>query len=118
MTLTSSSPFCSAPPYSPIDVVIMCDTLVANTLSNCVISGVPGGPYFPLSGTISPNGNSANGSFTGSFQQTSFNVSWSANRQGAGAAIPTLNEWGMIIFVGIAGLGAVYYIRRQRRTER
>ena len=31
-------------------------------------------------------------------------------------AIPTLTEWGMIIFVVLAGLGAVYYLRRQRRA--
>jgi len=33
-------------------------------------------------------------------------------------AIPTMNEWGMIIFMVLAGLGAVYYLRRQRRAER
>lgn len=28
--------------------------------------------------------------------------------------VPTLNEWGMIIFMGLAGLGSVYYLRRRR----
>jgi hypothetical protein len=28
-------------------------------------------------------------------------------------SIPTLNQWGMIIFVVIAGLGAIYYLRRE-----
>lgn len=32
-------------------------------------------------------------------------------------SIPTLTEWGMIIFAGLAGLVAVYYMRRQRRAE-
>jgi YVTN family beta-propeller protein len=32
-------------------------------------------------------------------------------------AIPTMTEWGMIFFVVLAGLGAVYYLGRQRRTE-
>jgi|APFre7841882724_1041349.scaffolds.fasta_scaffold63826_2 hypothetical protein len=32
-------------------------------------------------------------------------------------AIPSLNEWGMIIFVTLAGLGAIYFIRRNKRTE-
>ena len=32
-------------------------------------------------------------------------------------ATPTLTEWGMIIFMVLAGLGAVYYLRRQRRVE-
>ena len=31
-------------------------------------------------------------------------------------AVPTLTEWGMIVFVALAGLGAVYYLRRQRRA--
>ena len=34
----------------------------------------------------------------------------------AKTAIPTINEWGMIIFMVLAGLGAVYYMRRQRRA--
>lgn len=33
--------------------------------------------------------------------------------EAAVTSIPTLNEWGMIIFVGLAILGAVYYLRRQ-----
>jgi hypothetical protein len=32
----------------------------------------------------------------------------------AATSIPTLNEWGMIIFMGLAGLGSVYYLRRLR----
>jgi hypothetical protein len=34
------------------------------------------------------------------------------------SAVPTMTEWGMIIFMVLAGLGAVYYMRRQRRIER
>ena len=30
--------------------------------------------------------------------------------------VPTMNEWGMIIFIVLAGLGSVFYIRRQRRA--
>lgn len=32
------------------------------------------------------------------------------------AAIPTMNEWGMIIFIVLAGLVSVHYLRRQRRA--
>lgn len=32
------------------------------------------------------------------------------------AAIPTLNEWGVIIFIILAGLGAVSYLRRYKRV--
>jgi hypothetical protein len=28
-----------------------------------------------------------------------------------------MTEWGMIIFIVLAGLGAAYYLRRQRRIE-
>jgi hypothetical protein len=31
------------------------------------------------------------------------------------AAIPTMNEWGMIIFAILAGIGAVYYLRKYKR---
>jgi hypothetical protein len=31
--------------------------------------------------------------------------------------IPTLTEWGMIIFIVLAGLGAVYSLRRQRKVK-
>lgn len=30
--------------------------------------------------------------------------------------VPTMTEWGMIIFVFLAGLGSVFYLRRQRRA--
>jgi hypothetical protein len=32
------------------------------------------------------------------------------------SAVPTMTEWGMILFIAIAGLGAVYYLKRQRRA--
>ncbi len=31
-------------------------------------------------------------------------------------AVPTMNEWGMIVFSAIAGLGSVYFIRRRRHA--
>jgi hypothetical protein len=36
---------------------------------------------------------------------------------GPAEAVPTMTEWGMIIFVLFAGLGAIVYLRRQRRAE-
>ncbi len=37
---------------------------------------------------------------------------------GQGAAnIPTMTEWGMIIFVVLAGLGAVFFMRRQKTAK-
>jgi len=32
------------------------------------------------------------------------------------ASVPTLNEWGVIIFMVFAGLGSVYYLRKYRRV--
>jgi hypothetical protein len=34
----------------------------------------------------------------------------------AAEVIPTMNEWGMIIFMMLAGAGAAYYLRRRRIT--
>lgn len=33
-------------------------------------------------------------------------------------AVPTMTEWGMIIFMILAGIGAVYYMRRQKTFRR
>ena len=33
-------------------------------------------------------------------------------------AVPSLNEWGMIIFMALAGLGSLYYLRKQKGTSR
>ena len=32
-------------------------------------------------------------------------------------AVPSMTEWGMIIFMVLAGLGAVYFIRRQKTAK-
>ena len=32
-------------------------------------------------------------------------------------SVPTINEWGMIIFMMLAGAGSLYFIRRQRKSE-
>jgi hypothetical protein len=31
-------------------------------------------------------------------------------------AIPTMTEWGMIIFIVLAGIGSIYYLRRMKRA--
>jgi hypothetical protein len=33
------------------------------------------------------------------------------------AAVPTMSEWGTIIFIVLSGLGAVYYLRRKKSLE-
>jgi len=33
---------------------------------------------------------------------------------GRSAAIPTLNEWGVIVFMMLAGLGSIFYLRKQK----
>ena len=37
--------------------------------------------------------------------------------QSRATTVPTMNEWGMIIFLLLAGLGAVYYLRRQKTVK-
>jgi hypothetical protein len=36
--------------------------------------------------------------------------------ENAASAVPSMTEWGMIIFVMLAGLGSVYYMRRSKRA--
>lgn len=46
-------------------------------------------------------------------------VSLSGTCQGlptVSTAVPTMNEWGLIIFASIAGLGSAYFIRRRRHV--
>jgi hypothetical protein len=31
-------------------------------------------------------------------------------------SVPTMNEWGMIIFMALAGIGAVYYLRKDKKV--
>ncbi len=31
--------------------------------------------------------------------------------------VPTMTEWAMIVFVMFAGVGAIYYLRRQKRAR-
>jgi hypothetical protein len=33
-----------------------------------------------------------------------------------GRPVPTMTEWGMIIFMVLAGLGAVFYLEKRKRT--
>ena len=84
--------------------------------------------------TVSDNGTYPSGSFTPTTEGT---YRWIANYGGdtnnaatantcnalnetvavttAAAAIPTLSEWGVIIFMGLVGLVSMYYLRRKRR---
>jgi preprotein translocase subunit YajC len=36
----------------------------------------------------------------------------------APTAVPTLSEWGMIIFMVLVGLMSIYYLRRQRQKAK
>ena len=36
---------------------------------------------------------------------------------GGASAVPTMNEWGMIIFMALAGLGSAFYLRKRRQTS-
>jgi hypothetical protein len=67
-----------------------------------------------------PTLNSANGSFSGQYQigtepATLIGGEWIASRN---QVVPTMNQWGMIVFVVFAGLGAAYYLKRQRKATR
>ena len=44
------------------------------------------------------------------------NWSLAADENGS-AVVPTMNEWGMILFTALAGLGSVFYLRRKRTAK-
>jgi hypothetical protein len=44
-------------------------------------------------------------------------TTWGQIQLASNSSIPTMNEWGMIIFMVLAGLGSVYYMRRRRKAE-
>lgn len=86
------------------------------------------GPIEPFTGTWQPNaplsafsGETANGTWTLLAQdfcdEDTGNIrAWSITITDDPASVPTLSEWGMIIFMVFAGLGSVSYLRRQRRV--
>lgn len=41
---------------------------------------------------------------------------WSlAADEGASTVVPTLNEWGMVVFTVLAGIASLRYLRRQQK---
>jgi hypothetical protein len=36
---------------------------------------------------------------------------------GPALAVPTMTEWGMIIFIVLAGLGSIIFLRRQQKAK-
>ena len=59
-----------------------------------------------------------NGAAAAGTHQTNFDdMYFSDAAVTAPSVVPTMTEWGMIIFTALAGLGSVYYLRRQKRAE-
>jgi hypothetical protein len=67
------------------------------------------------------------GLFTHSTNPSNFLTSFQANENtynvfaigwwATNVSVPTMTEWGMIVFMLLAGLGSVYYLRRQKRAN-
>jgi hypothetical protein len=45
-------------------------------------------------------------------------VNYSSGCRSQVRAVPTMTQWGMILFMILAGIGSVYFLRRQRRATR
>jgi 6-phosphogluconolactonase (cycloisomerase 2 family) len=93
--------------YEPYEVAI-------DAFSIYVADIAPRLLVFPLAanGNVSPS-QTIEGSNTGLLQPTGIAV----DGRDLLMSIPSLTEWGMIIFLVLAGLEAVYYLRRQRRAN-
>jgi hypothetical protein len=116
--LSSTGTLC--PPF--IDMFFFCD--VSTNPINCSIVGppsIPSGSPYTSQGTISNNGDTITGSLQGSANmagigQVTYSAQWTLNK--LLSSIPTFTQWGMIIFLVLAGLGALYYLRRQKNKIR
>jgi hypothetical protein len=38
-------------------------------------------------------------------------------RRGIATAVPTMTEWGLIVFILLTGLGTVYFLKTQKRSQ-
>ncbi len=110
---------CPAPVAIPLNCTLT--SLTPPTFFTCV-SPPDYGPIHisSIDGNV-PAQNSAAGSFSGQYQigtepPTSIGGDWIASRNRL-QAVPTITEWGIIIFGVLAGLGSIYYLRRQRKAE-
>ncbi|MEJ5301501.1 MAG: choice-of-anchor Q domain-containing protein [Thermodesulforhabdaceae bacterium] len=63
-------------------------------------------------GTGSASGCSGTGTCSFTITQNS-SITATFNQSQGAVAVPTMTEWGMIMFMIIAGLGSVYYLRRR-----
>lgn len=100
-----------------LDMFFFCD--VSTDPINCSLVGAPSNPPdspYTSQGNITNGGNTISGSFQGSAGTSNYSAEWTLNK--ISTSIPTLTQWGMIIFVVLAGFGAAFYLRRQRRSER
>jgi cell division protein FtsW (lipid II flippase) len=60
--------------------------------------------------------NDGSGSFSCSDVSTNTNTSWAvalSHVPTVGVTVPAISRWGMITFIILAGLGAIYYMRRR-----
>jgi hypothetical protein len=105
------------PPF--LNIGFLCDTspYPPNPIYCVIIGPPPGTTTYISQGTVTNNGNTVNGSFMGSYQATAYSAEWTLNKNKPVSSIPTLTQWGMIIFVVLAGFGAAYYLRRQKRAK-
>jgi hypothetical protein len=81
---------------------VVCAYIDLNNNSGPPEPGEPSGEYF---GTVSAS--------VGAPNPTGIDFSLSD----PATAVPSMTEWGMIIFMSLAGLGTIYYIRRQKRED-
>jgi subtilisin-like proprotein convertase family protein len=52
----------------------------------------------------------------GTLQSWTLTVNTDAGAAAVPTTVPTMNEWGMIIFMVLAGIASIYYMRRRRKT--
>jgi hypothetical protein len=135
LTDTFLATLASCPANSDIFTIPL-NTIIAGSSvaisDDCTVQSVNihGATYFNQPGTSTLQSNISGvgtGLFTHTTNPSNFLTSFQANTNtynvlaigwasNGSASVPTLTEWGMILFMVLAGLGAAYYLRRQKRA--
>jgi hypothetical protein len=104
--------------YGPTNALVPTGNMLVNGVSAPSITGdgcsfVDGTTYTTVQVSVT------NGTMTisGSNPQSFAGLAGLQLIQQQQETVPSMTEWGMIIFCALGGVGSVYYLRRQRRSE-
>lgn len=102
---------------SPITERGVCWGTSPNPISSCTSDGTGTGAFTSSLTGLTQNTPYYVRAFATNAAGTTYGSDQQFTTLAAAVNIPTLNEWGVIIFMVLSGFGAVVYLRKKRRTE-